>query len=149
MEETAIAQSEDPTAPTSSNSQNRKRGQRNTSKLNTKICPVTALHKDGALVQPEGVNAPWRNDCGCLVRRKINIKYDNWLDVPKDDKEELWKSLSKIYIFPPEISERAKTANLKTMGRCLRMFRTNLNRDYVQKSLTPFEKYGYITSEDW
>lgn len=91
----------------------------------------------------------WHNDCGVLARRRLTIKYDSWLEVPSDEKDALWKSLSAIYIFPPELSKLAKKATLKTMERCLQTFRSTLNRDYAQKDVTPFKRYWFIMHEYW
>ena len=74
-------------------------------KLHTAVRPVIAIDKDGAPIEPAGINANWRNDCGVLVRRKINITYDSWPEVPKGDKETLWNSLSIIYRSPLELYE--------------------------------------------
>jgi len=69
--------------------------------------------------------------------------------VPKGDKETLWNSLSVIHRFPPELYECGKEATLKTMGRCLRTFRNTLKNNFVDKDVTPFERYGFITPDDW
>ena len=118
-------------------------------KLHTAVRPVIAIDKDGAPIEPARINTNWRNDCGVLVRRKINITYDSWPEVPKGDKETLWNSLSVIYRSPLELYECGKEATLKTMGRCLRTFRNTLKNNFVDKDVTPFERYGFITPDDW
>lgn len=53
-----------------------------------------------------------------------------------------------LIFFPPEFLNLDKLA-LKTMGSCPWIFRTNLNANYVQKGHKPFERYGFITPDDW
>ncbi|RLN04424.1 hypothetical protein C2845_PM13G09400 [Panicum miliaceum] len=120
-EEETIVPSEDTVAPTSSNTEKQKRGQRKMNKLHTRVSPVTTIDKDEAPIEPAGINTNWRNDCGVLVRRKINVTYDSWPEVPNNDKKTLWNSLSAIYRFPPELYERCKAATLKTMGSSYRI----------------------------
>jgi hypothetical protein len=35
------------------------------------------------------------------------------------------------------------------MGRCLQTFRNTLKNNFVDKAVTPFEQYGFITPDDW
>jgi len=38
---------------------------------------------------------------------------------------------------------------LKTMGRCLWTFRNTLKNNFLDKGVTLFERYGFITPDDW
>ena len=133
----------------SKSSKVRKSGQRKKNKLHDGIFAVTNVDINGAPDEPEGINAKWRNDCGTLVREKVRITYENWHHVPTEKKNELWEVIKAKYIFPPEFLERGEKATLYTMGRALRTFRANLNKDYVKKGLTPFNDFGFITPDDW
>ena len=57
--------------------------------------------------------------------------------------------MKKHYIFPPELADDAKIATIKTIGKCHRVFRCNLNKDYVVQGLTPFNRIGFIMPNEW
>jgi hypothetical protein len=69
--------------------------------------------------------------------------------VPTKKKNELWRAIKEKYIFPPQFLDCGEKATLYTVGRALRIFRCNLNKDYVKKGLTPFNDYGFITPDNW
>ncbi|RLN40721.1 transposon protein, putative, CACTA, En/Spm sub-class [Panicum miliaceum] len=95
-------------------------------------------------------------EISCAKRQRVEIPDRDYNPndelepgVPNNDKETSWNSLSAIYRFPPELYERGKAATLKTMGRCLRTFRNTLKNNFVDKGVTLFKRYGFITPDDW
>ncbi|TVU50243.1 hypothetical protein EJB05_01607 [Eragrostis curvula] len=125
-----------------------KRGKRKKNKLHGGIHRVTAITKSGKPIAPKGILAMWRNDCGVIVRQYGKIIWDNWLMVDPKEKESLWSKLNASYIFPDEFLEKGKNATIKTMGKCLRTFRHNLDKLYIKQGRTP-KDYGFISRDEW
>jgi ssDNA-specific exonuclease RecJ len=69
--------------------------------------------------------------------------------VPTKKKNELWRAIKEKYIFPPQFLDRGEKDTLYVMGKAIQTFKRNLNKDYVQKGLTPFKDLGFITPDDW
>jgi hypothetical protein len=53
------------------------------------------------------------------------------------------------YVFAPEHVECGKRAPILTIGMALRRFRHELNKFYVQPSVSPFNRFGFITPNEW
>jgi hypothetical protein len=53
------------------------------------------------------------------------------------------------YIFPSEHEEHGKRATILTIGRALRRFRHALNKFYVQPDVSSFNRFGFITPNEW
>jgi hypothetical protein len=53
------------------------------------------------------------------------------------------------YVFPSKHEERGKRATNLTIGRALRRFRHALNKFYVQPGVSPFNRFGFITPNEW
>lgn len=145
----SLALSEQLSVPSWSSEPKRNRGKRKRNKLSKAIYVVTGINKFGAPIEPAGINARWRNDCGTIAREKCKIIWDNWKVVDNAIKDLLWDEMKQIYLFPPEMQEIGKKATIDTIGNCLRTFRCNLNKDYVKKGLTPFAHFEFITPEEW
>jgi hypothetical protein len=64
-------------------------------------------------------------------------------------KEALWELIQAHYIFPSKHEERAKRVTILTIGRALRRFRHALNKFYVQPSVSPFNRFGFIAPNEW
>jgi hypothetical protein len=103
----------------------------------------------GKPTQHNGINAKWHNDSETLVRKNVHITYEHWHLVPTEKRNELRRAIKEKYTFPPQFLDRGEKATLYTMGRALRAFRCNLNKDYVKKGLTLFKVLGFITPNDW
>jgi hypothetical protein len=63
--------------------------------------------------------------------------------------ETLWGFIKEHYIFPSEQEKISKNAMMKTISNALRKFRHALNKDYMQRGLSPLNRFGYITPNDW
>jgi hypothetical protein len=53
------------------------------------------------------------------------------------------------YIFPSKHEELVKRAIVLTIGRALRRFRHALNKFYVQLGVSPLNRFGFITPNEW
>jgi antitoxin component HigA of HigAB toxin-antitoxin module len=69
--------------------------------------------------------------------------------VPVNEKEALWELIKAQYVFPSEYEERGKRATILTIGRALRRFKHALNKFYVQPGVSPFNRFGFITPNEW
>jgi hypothetical protein len=69
--------------------------------------------------------------------------------VPVNEKDALWELIKAHYVFPSEDEEYGKRATILTIGRALRRFRRALNKFYAQPSVSPFNRFGFITPNEW
>jgi hypothetical protein len=124
-------------------------GIRSLNKMQQGIIRITAQCTDWSPIELEGVLSKWRNDCGVAVREKCKIIW-SWDDVvSKDMQETLWGFIKEHYVFPSEQEKNGKNATLKTISNALRRFRHALNKYYVQRGLSPLNRFEYITSNEW
>jgi hypothetical protein len=118
-------------------------------KMQEGIIKVTAQFLDGSPIEPKCVNAKWRNDCGVLVREKCKITWIDWDIIPVNEKEALWELIRTQFVFPSEHEECGTRATILTIGRALRRFRHAVNMFYVQPGVSPFNRFGFITPNEW
>jgi hypothetical protein len=83
------------------------------------------------------------------VREKCKITWIDWGAIPVNEEESLWELIKAHYVFPSEHEERGKRATILTIGRALRRFRNALNKFYVQPVVSPFNRFGFITPNEW
>jgi hypothetical protein len=83
------------------------------------------------------------------VREKCKITWIDWGTVPVNEKEALWELIKAHYVFISEHEERGKRATILTIRRALWRFRHALNKFYVQPSVSPFNRFGFITPNEW
>jgi hypothetical protein len=113
------------------------------------IIKVTVQFLDDLPIEPKGVNAKWRNDCGILAREKCKITWIDWGAVPVNENEALRELIKAHYVFPSEHEECGERATILTIGRALRRFRHTLNTFYVQPVVSSFNRFGFITPNEW
>jgi hypothetical protein len=63
--------------------------------------------------------------------------------------ETLWGFIKEHYIFPSEKGNIGKTDMMKTISNALWRFRQALNKYYVQRGMSPLNRFGYITPNEW
>ena len=51
--------------------------------------------------------------------------------------------------FPEGSHQLVKHQALKIMGESFQHYKSNLNNNYIQKGLTPFNEFGHITPNQW
>jgi hypothetical protein len=73
----------------------------------------------------------------------------HWGIVPVNEKEVLWELIKAHYVFPSEHEERGKRATILTIGRTLQRFRHALNKFSVQPGVSLFNRFGFITPNEW
>jgi hypothetical protein len=113
------------------------------------IIKVITQFSDGSPIEPKGVLSKWRNDCSVLTREKCKITWINWGVVLVNEKEALWELIKTHYVFPSGHEEHGKRATILTIGRALQRFRHALNKFYVQSSVSMFNRFGFITPNEW
>jgi hypothetical protein len=122
---------------------------RSLNKIQEGIIKVTTQFPNGSPIEPKDVNSKWHNDYDVLAREKCKITCIDWGVVPVNKKEALWKLIKAHYVYPFEHEERGKRATIITIGRALRRFRHALNKFYVQTGVSPFNRFGFITPNEW
>jgi hypothetical protein len=139
-DETTIAMLEQEPGP-----QKRNGGIRSLNKMQEGVIKVTTQFPDGSPIEPKSDLSKWRNDYSVLMREKCKITYIDWGAVLVNKKEALWELIKAHYVFPSKHEECGKRATILTIGRALRRFRHALNKFYVQPSVSPFNRFGFIT----
>jgi hypothetical protein len=61
----------------------------------------------------------------------------------------LWDKLQKTFKFLRGTKAKVEHYSLKSLGEAFRRWRSCLNKEYVQKGLTPFKEFGKITPGQW
>jgi hypothetical protein len=84
--------------------------------------------------------------CCCEGKCKIVWSYD---DVSKDMQETLCGFIKEHYIFPSEQEKIGKNTMMKTISNALWRFKHALNKYYLQRGLSPLNRFGYITPNEW
>ena len=107
---------------------------------------ITSLHPDGESKFPKGVNMIVVNQCGCYVRNNIPISFKQWkkskatdIDadiIPETEKEMFRADVKWHFSFPKDKEQLFKDWVIKKMAISFRTFKKNLNKGYVQNSLT-------------
>jgi hypothetical protein len=149
MDTAASAPEHTETSTSAGGSGKKRRGERSKNKLPKETYNVIALDQDGKPVEPPIVRSKFSNACGTLVRTRCPINVKLWETVDDNIKTLLWSELQKYFVFPPGSEVRGRDYALKKMGDRWRQWKSDLNRDYVQKNLPPFTDYGHISQADW
>jgi hypothetical protein len=118
-------------------------------KIHEGIIKVTTQCPNGSPIEPKGILSKWRNECGVLASEKCKITGIDRGAVSVNEKEALWELIKTHYVFLFEYEERGKRATILTIGRALRWFRHALNKFYVQPGVSPFNRFGFITPNEW
>jgi hypothetical protein len=124
------------------------RGIRSLNKMQQGIIRITTQYADGSPIEPESVLSKWQNDCGVVAREKCMIIW-SWDVVTEEMQEILCGFIKEHYIFPSEQEKIGKNAMMRTISNALRRFRYALNKNYVQRGLSPVDLFGYIMPNEW
>ena len=107
---------------------------------------ITEVRSAGEILEPKQFRGRFHNEIGALVRDQLNPAIPNWKEVPDNTKNALWdRQLKHNFRFLEGKHELVKLHAFKIMGESFRRWRTELNKKYVQKGLTPFHAFGNIT----
>jgi hypothetical protein len=104
---------------------------------------------DGSPIEPKDILSKWGNNCGVLAREKYKITWIDWGVVPVNEKEALWELIKAHYVFPSKHEKRGKRATILTIGRALQRFRHALNKFSIPPGVSPFNRFGFITPNEW
>jgi hypothetical protein len=63
--------------------------------------------------------------------------------------ETLWGFIKEHYVFPSEQEKIGKNAMPKAISNTLQRIRHALNKYYVQRGLSPLNRFGYIMPNEW
>jgi hypothetical protein len=63
--------------------------------------------------------------------------------------ETLWEFIKEHYIFSSEQEKIGKHAMMKIISNALQRFRHTLNKYYVQRGLSPLNRFEYIIQNEW
>jgi hypothetical protein len=128
----------------------KRRGERGKNMLLKEVSVLTRMSETGEPLSPEDSCSKYSNQCGAVVRDIVEITWKDWKKVPESRKNSCWTSLQSKFEYPEGTDDdKAKDYALKTMGKLWRNWKTDLNKKYVQKGLTPFKDYGRITQAQW
>ena len=110
---------------------------------------ITEVGPAGEILEPKEFRGLFHNAIEALVRDKLNPTIRNWKKVPEKKKDELWdKQLKLNFRFPKGKQELVKNA-FKILGESFESWRSELNKKYIQKWLTPFNEFSNITPSQW
>ena len=104
---------------------------------------ITAIARDGQLIEPIQTKEAFSAQCGVLVRDKIPISIHQWFKSKKEDlgvsyvndmqKDDLWTALKANFTLPPEedlekpaIEPLVKAHALKKMADLFRRWKNEL-----------------------
>jgi hypothetical protein len=128
----------------------KRRGERGKNMLLKEVSVLTRMSETGEPLSPEDSCSKYSNQCGEVVRDIVEITWKDWKKVPESRNNSCWMSLQSKFEYPEGTDDdKAKDYALNTMGKLWRNWKTNLNKKYVQKGLTPFKDYGRITQAQW
>jgi hypothetical protein len=113
------------------------------------IIKVTVQFLDGSPIESKCVLSKWCNDCGAPVRKNVRSLKLIGGDVLVNEKEALCELIRAHYVFHFEHEECVKRATILIIGRVIRRFRHALNKFYVQPGVSPFNRFGFITPNEW
>jgi hypothetical protein len=77
------------------------------------------------------------------------ITWIDWGIVPVNENEALGELIKEHYVLPSEHVECGKRSTILTIVRALRRFRHSLKKFYVKPSVSPFNRFGFITQNEW
>jgi hypothetical protein len=83
-----------------------------------------------------------------FLRGKM-ITWSDWGIIPINEKEALWELIKAHFVFPSKHEELVKRGTVLTIGRALRRFRHALNKFHVQLGVSPLNRFGFITPNEW
>ena len=112
---------------------------------------ITRLLDAGVPIEPIQAANKFKTACDIVVRDHIPIIFRVWSGhaedpthlVPDNLKQSCWEKITERFQLPEGSEEVAKTSALTNMAQLFRKFKSILNKDYVQKGLTPDFEHDY------
>jgi hypothetical protein len=110
---------------------------------------ITEVREAGEILQLIEMRAKWRNAIGALVRDEPNPTIKSWTLFSKETKTFLCDRLFKNFRFQEGSHGKVQHQALKQIRESFRCWKSELNTKYIQKGLTPFDKYRNIIPGMW
>jgi len=128
-----------------------KRGQHGRHQVRSKVHAIHKIGAHGEPLEPKEVLGPFSNQCSCLARQYVPITMFNWKKVPDYLKNAVWGEVLRRFTYPEDQYDEdlCKAYALGVAGKAMRALRSTLNKEFVKKGKTPFQKYNFITQEVW
>jgi hypothetical protein len=105
---------------------------------------ITRVGEEGQILEPREYISRWRNAIGAKVRDQLNPAIRFWTSkqgVPLQDKNKIWeKWLMVNFRLPEGKHELVRKHTYKIMGHAFQRWRSDLNRRFIQRGLTPFHE---------
>lgn len=106
--------------------------------------------KTGAPLRPPKAQRKFRTLCGCVVREKIPIRFDDWSQVAPDERKSVVNSImSQIHLVNPDWKPAVEAAAMSKAKDSFRNFRHRLYVKFMLRSRDATLVYPYIKAEDW
>ena len=104
----------------------------------------------GAPLSPHRAASAFRTTVGVVTRERVKITYDSWKEYTKveNQKAGLLKEIFKSFYIPEQHKASVQRYALLAACKAWRNFKSTLIKDYVEKDLTPFQKYPFV-EEYW
>jgi hypothetical protein len=116
--------------------------------MQEEIIKVMMQFPYGSPIEPKGVLSKWRNDYGVLARG--NVRYLDWLGRCSNKWEKNFMEIDKGTLCLSLWTWRTwQKGYILTIGLALWRFRHALNKFYVQPGVSPSNRFGFITPNEW
>ena len=110
---------------------------------------LTEFSDVGVPLSPKKVAARFWTIYGILGRERVPITTLSWDTLTKDQRAELWTTISKSFTIPEAHKARVQRHALLSMGKAWRTFKSTLVTKYVNTGRTPFTAYKHISRDIW
>jgi hypothetical protein len=105
---------------------------------------VTQLDSNGLPSEPPEARKEFKRASGFQVRDNVSITITDSRQVLATIKDKIWSNMKEKIKFPAGAEDVVKNTVFINMGRLFRKWKSELNMNYVKKSLVP-KHMGKIT----
>jgi hypothetical protein len=109
---------------------------------------MTKLDSNELSFEPPEARKAFKCASGFQVRDNVTITITDWRQVPATIKEKIWSNMKEKIRFPAGADDVVKNGMLINMGRLFHKWKSEMNTNYVKKSLVP-KHMGKITEAQW
>ena len=86
----------------SAKSSEKKRSQHGRHKIHSKVHVIRKIWPHGEPLEPETVIGVFSYQCSAIVRNYVLITYQDWREVPDDQKGAVWGEVKWQFEYPPD-----------------------------------------------
>jgi hypothetical protein len=116
--------------------------------MSSSVVYVTKLDSNGLPSEPPKTRKAFKRASRFQVRDNVPITITDWWQVPMAIKDQIWSNMKEKIKFPAGAEDVVKNAMFINMGRLFHKWKSELNTNYVKKSLVP-KHMGKITEVPW